>query len=442
MEYPFWFIPWLSKGLIIGVISVLHVFVAQFAVGGGIYLAWMERKAHAQGSPELLEWLERHTRFFLLLTMVFGGISGVAIWFSITVASPAATSLLVHNFVFIWAAEWTFFLLEIVSLLIYYYTYARCRRGEFSARLHMKIGWVYAFAGFMSLFLINGIITFMLTPGDSLETRSLGDAFFNPTFWPSLVFRTALCLMLAGMFALFTAARIPSAAVKRAVVRSAGLWIVLPLLVLLASSAWYYFALPPDRQAAMARHTADMYPFVRAYAWVLPLIFLAGVFAFIRAERLRRPMSVVILCTGLVLVGAFEWMRETGRRPWVVPGYMYSNGMRIAEGEQIRRQGIASVSGWAGLLADQKASDGARVSSGALIFEQQCGSCHGIHGPKLDIVPLLERYSPAGIKAQVAGQGRRLTYMPPFFGSQDDLETIARYLNSIRAQRPNQSALP
>lgn len=53
--------------------------------------------------------------------------------------------------------------------------------------------------------------------------------------------------------------------------------------------------------------------------------------AFVRAERLRKPLSIVILCSGLLLVGSFEWVRETARRPWVAEGYMYSNGMSIAQ---------------------------------------------------------------------------------------------------------------
>ena len=85
MELPVWHFVGIGSGLIIGIVSVLHVFVAQFAVGGGIYLVWMERKAHRDGAPEILQWLERHTHFFLLLTMVFGGLSGVGIWFTIII---------------------------------------------------------------------------------------------------------------------------------------------------------------------------------------------------------------------------------------------------------------------------------------------------------------------------------------------------------------------
>ena len=48
MAFPVWHFIGIGSGLIIAVVSVLHVFVAQFAVGGGIYLVWMEGKAHRE----------------------------------------------------------------------------------------------------------------------------------------------------------------------------------------------------------------------------------------------------------------------------------------------------------------------------------------------------------------------------------------------------------
>lgn len=260
MEFPVWHFVGIGSGLIIGIVSVLHVFVAQFAVGGGIYLVWMERKAHRDGAPEILQWLERHTHFFLLLTMVFGGLSGVGIWFTMSVVNPGATSMLIHNFVFFWAAEWGLFLLEVVSLLAYYSTYAWSRSGRMSPEAHMRIGIVYACAGFLSLVLINGIITFMLTPGQGLSTGNVWLGFFNPTYWPSVVVRLGICLILAGMFALFTAPRIASAEARRIAVRVSGLWIILPFFLLLGGSVWYFMALPPDRQEAILNRASDIHP--------------------------------------------------------------------------------------------------------------------------------------------------------------------------------------
>ena len=38
MNYPFWDIPILGSGWVIGIIAIFHVMISQFAVGGGLYL--------------------------------------------------------------------------------------------------------------------------------------------------------------------------------------------------------------------------------------------------------------------------------------------------------------------------------------------------------------------------------------------------------------------
>ena len=92
MNYPFWDIPYLGSGWVIGIIAIFHVMISQFAVGGGLYLPLTERKALAKKSPEWMAMLRKHAKFFLILTGVFGAVSGVGIWFSISLANPEATS--------------------------------------------------------------------------------------------------------------------------------------------------------------------------------------------------------------------------------------------------------------------------------------------------------------------------------------------------------------
>lgn len=442
MEYPVWHFSGASSGLFIAIVAVLHVFIAQFAVGGGIYLVWMERKARREQSPDLLRWLQGHTRFFLLVTMVFGGLSGVGIWLTISVVNPGATAMLIHNFVFIWAAEWIFFLVEVVSLLIYSYTYPMSLDGRMNPRTHMSIGLAYAVAGYLSLVMINGIVAFMLTPGNAPQTGSLWDGYFNPTYFPSLILRTGICLVLAGMFALFTTSRIASWGARRKAVRLSGLWVAIPFLLLLAGSAWYFVALPPDRLAAITRRTVDIHPFLVAYGWILPVVFLSGILAFVLAERLRRPLSVLILSTGLILVGSYEWVRETGRRPWAAQDIMYSNGITPGQEARADAEGIAAVSGWLNMLEAHE--NGTRslqeapakgLSRGAVIFSQQCANCHGRGGPRMDIIPRIERLTRAGLNAQLRGEGRRLDYMPPFAGNGDDRNALTEYLDTLRPQR-------
>lgn len=135
-----------------------------------------------------------------MLTGVFGAVSGVGIWFAIGLAHPGATSTLIHNFVFGWAMEWVFFLAELTAAAVYYYT-----RDRVPEALHLKVGWVYAAASLCTLVIINGILTFMLSPGDAwlavagtgAESSRFWQSFFNPTYWPSLFLHVLVCTSLA-----------------------------------------------------------------------------------------------------------------------------------------------------------------------------------------------------------------------------------------------------
>src|SRR5512139_2437066 len=97
MNYPVWDVP--SSGLLIALIAVLHVFISHFAVGGGLFLVVTERKARRANDAALLAYVRRHSRFFVLLTLVLGAITGVGIWFTIGLVHPAATSSLILTWV-------------------------------------------------------------------------------------------------------------------------------------------------------------------------------------------------------------------------------------------------------------------------------------------------------------------------------------------------------
>ena len=110
-------------------LSLIHIF----------YLPLAERKALREGRTDWLAQLVGYSKFFLIVTGVFGTISGVGIWFAIGLTNPEATSTLIHNFVFGWAIEWVFFMVELTTAAVYYYTWNRI-----DARLHLTVGWVYA----------------------------------------------------------------------------------------------------------------------------------------------------------------------------------------------------------------------------------------------------------------------------------------------------------
>ena len=72
MNYPFWDIPYLGSGWVIGIIAIFHVMISQFAVGGGLYLPLAERKALRESRNDWLDELVGYSKFFLILTGVFG----------------------------------------------------------------------------------------------------------------------------------------------------------------------------------------------------------------------------------------------------------------------------------------------------------------------------------------------------------------------------------
>ena len=205
------------------------------------------------------------------ITMVAGGITGVGIWFTIALLNPAATSVLIHNYVFGWATEWVFFLIEIISLFIYAYTF-----GRLDKKTHLVMGWIYFGAAWMSLFIINGIIDFMLTPGAWLENHNFWSGFFNPTFWPALFFRTFLALIIAGLFGLLTSTRIQEEALRKNMVRHCALYLVIPFLLLLGSAWWYKAALPPELQTMIFQTMPEMKPFVTGFIYFSVLLMAGG----------------------------------------------------------------------------------------------------------------------------------------------------------------------
>ncbi len=288
--------------------------------------------ARRQKDAALLEYCRRHSRFFALLTLVFGAISGVGIWFTIGLVSPEATSTLIHTFVWAWAIEWVFFFVEIAAAIIYYKTW-----DTLPARDHQIVGWIYFVAAWMSLFVINGILTFMLTPGRWLETHNFWDGMFNPTFLPSLVARTAVCVILAGIFGYIT---LPRQEGREKVARWAALWIMAGALVLPLALWWYFARIPQFSRLYLNGVLIGVRHAVRGgVGFTLLALAIALVFGVWKPRWMRPPVVALLVVCGLGMIGAGEYLREFVRKPWVINQVVYANDLRTAQVEALQSQG-------------------------------------------------------------------------------------------------------
>jgi cytochrome bd ubiquinol oxidase subunit I len=450
MDYPTW-APGIGGGVIIGMISIVHVLVSHFAVGGGIAMAVVESLAVFRRDVSLRALARRSSTMLILVSTVFGAISGVGIWFSIGLVAPSATSALIRNFAWGWAIEWTFFLLEVATALTWAATWDRVR-----PRTHLLFIWLYAFAAFMSLVVIQGILAFMLTPGRWLETHLFWDGLFNPSYLSGLVLRIGTCLLLAGSYLALAAQREKDARARGRMVRLLAVFQVVGSVVALASFPWWQrAALPGGLEAVFAGAASTL----QAMRWTVSLAraglgaaLVLSFWAVLRPRWHRWPTAVVTLLAAFVFLGGYERVREGARKPFVIHDWMFSNGIRVDQVPRLNARGILTASGWA-----SRAAAVGNLEAGEQVFRIQCSSCHTRDGYN-SIRTRLGAADPdriagligfmradaevwaAALKGDTAPSGGtagaksvdrdQLTYpyMPPLVGTEEDAAALAEFL--------------
>ena len=424
MNYPVWYLPTIGGPTLIALIAVTHVFVSQFAVGGGLYLVLVERKGLREQDQALLDFSKKYAKFFVLLTLVYGSLTGVGIWFVIGLVSPDATSLLIHNFVFAWATEWVVFFLEILSITIYFYTF-----GRLDGVTHQQIGWVYFFCGWLSLFIINGILTFMLTPGTWAVDHNFWGGLFNPTFWPSLWFRTMVACMLAGAFALLICSFMKKGSPRLALTRFSGRWLLLALLGAIPTGYWYLLSAPPEARKLIAGRMLTITSALHLGAWALGgLVVLTLLFALARPSWHNRLVGFLLLGCAFLIVGSFEWTRENARRPFVVDGgkgVLYSDGIQPQRMSQVQKQGFLAAARWSRV---KQIDEKNLLAAGEELFKFQCYSCHTAGGWNNDIIARTRGMNFNVLEGFIERIHQIGPFMPPFAGTDGEAKALAAWI--------------
>jgi len=449
MHYPWWYVPHLTAPMLIAVIAVVHVLVAHYAVGGGFFLAVEAGYAYRRRDRAYLDYLHGHARFFILLTVVFGAITGVGIWWTIGLASPISTELLIRTFVFGWAIEWVFFIIEVTAAFLFFYFW-----GRLPEKLHVRIGWIYAWAAWMSLVLITGITAFMLHPGRWLETGSFWSAFLNPQFIPQTIARTGGALLLSSLYVYLHA----SIAVKDSRLRdligsrSARPAMLGAVMITVGGIAWYLF-LPPSAKAVMESAAVLNVLMFLIFALTGVVFFLLYLGPLQNPGWLTPGFAISLFLFGLAAFSTGEFIREAVRKPYIIYNVVLGNQVFPSEVPRLREVGYLEGGTWtrAHVAANypQVIVDGRidekrllelphadRVALGGVLFQYHCNDCHAID----------QGYSAAG--PLVRGRRRDLIlplikhlheahfFMPPWCGTQEEAKLMTDYLMSIAPPRP------
>lgn len=459
--YPVWEGVLVHPAIVIALIASFHVLASHLTVAGAWFNYYIERKAVLENRPEYYQYLKRSVLGLLTFAYVFGALAGVGIWYSTTAGNPRGISTLIHNFVLYWGSEWYMFMIDVIGITAYYYTF-----GRVNPKTHLRMAWILALGATGTLAIIVGILSFKLTPGAWLDTGMSLHGFFNPTFWPQLLMRFFLMFAITGVYGVLVASTLPKDAQHRnEIIRTAaGFGLVGLLLGVMVWQLWYLPALPEHARTIM--HSAAV-PGI-TYALILMGILVVALFhAFSLAAPKKQTPALAVLVMLLMVVGIFgaERLREVMRKPDIVAGYMSVNQLvfkdlpaRGIKSEEVafnqkgllgnlpflNRPGATTI----GEAATAPLQGEALIQAGRVLVVQQCSGCHtvsrqtmigGVALRSVDRLFIQRGMTRADQVESYLGTLGGFPYMHPVVGAAEERKAMAAYLErfitSAQAQR-------
>ncbi len=142
------------------------------------------------------------------------------------------------------------------------------------------------------------------------------------------------------------------------------------------------------------------------------------------------PTGVLLLLLAACATGATEFVREGIRKPYLVYGHMYSNGIFVEEGKRLQRDGVLSFSRWP--LANESFYPDDTVRHGRRVYETLCGACHTSAGRVNSLLVHTAHWDDEMLRTNLGKLNLLKPFMPPFCGNDADLDAIIEYLKWLR----------
>ncbi|MDM7456775.1 MAG: cytochrome c [Tepidimonas sp.] len=440
--YPTFYVPAIGTAWVMGIIGVIHVVASHTSVGASFLFALLETKAYRENKPQLMDFVKKYGMFLLVFSYIIGSITGPGIWYAITVASPRGVGGLIHNFVWVWAAEWVYFTVEVIGVYALVYLI-----GKIDAKTHLKLTWSFALASWATMLLIVGILSFMMWPGHDnwYQTGSTNDAFYNINFFAHLGTRTGSMMVMAVVVGLMVASRMKDLELRRSVVKFltpiglvGGLFAVMMFL-------YYLQTLPNNAIVMLNTHLLPVYAQGMVAVFVVSTLWL--VFAWWKPQRIYTSLAVALFAfISVVGVWPEERMRESMRKPFVAGQYIYSNQVIardvpgkgiVGEVDKIAESGFLKLHPFVPERL-RVVNDGNRLEVGRLLSQVACANCHSLE-PKTPLRNIPDKFHGATdedlIMAFMQGPLKHGTqpYMPRIDLPEDEVRAIAHYLATVNS---------
>ncbi len=416
----------LMKGLVIGGVGIVHVFLAQFAIGGGMLLWYFERRAQ-RGEPDARTFVDGFFPVLVLVSFVLGALTGVAVWFTTIQVGARTIGLMIDEFHWLWATEWVCFSVEVVAGYTFYKIGHRL-----DAKTRLRLLALYAVASWLSLFFINGILSWQLTPGS--EPGSVWHGFFNASFWPSLLYRTCVAMALASLAACVVINTMGLDRDARAALIKRASRFAAPIAVMPLLAGWYLYVIPEDSRSWLLGGSAPMMMFVGIAAGAS---FLIGGYAIvaliIKRVNVSGATATLLLALAFGATGAGEFVREGARKPYTVRGVLYSSSIAPDEVAGLRATGITADDPYPLRNSARFAND--QLRRGAKVERALCDACHTVHGSNA-LVELTRTWTDDQMRLNLAKLQHTKAFMPPFAGNAEDVEALVQLLRWETAKAP------
>lgn len=380
--YPTWYEPLLGSGWVLGVISVIHLLASHTSVGAALVSAWLATVAIRRNRPELLAYVRSYGVFLLVFSYVLGSITGPGIWFSATVASPRGLSALIHSYVWVWATEWVFFVIEVIGIYLMVYL-----AGRIDSRSYLQVAWIFGAASWATMLIIVGILSFMLWPGQPRWFDEGGTlaGFYGPYTFAQVASRTCFMLMAAALAGGLIASKIEDQAFRHEMTRTlATLGIPAAILGSLCFQ-WGLNTLPESAHLLLKTRLPGY--FVPTMWAILAAIVAYFAALLARPEWLGQSLAAAMM-VGLLIFGIWpeERARESMRKPFVAGQFMYSNQIIGRDVPALNIQSELPLLERKGLLASHpfvpdrlhKITPGNQLEAGQALALVYCSNCHGL----------------------------------------------------------------
>ncbi|SIO10516.1 hypothetical protein SAMN05443662_1477 [Sulfurivirga caldicuralii] len=435
--YPTWYDPAMGSGYWIALIATIHVLFSHTSVGAAIFFAYLVNKAYREDRPELLEFVKKYGIFLLIFSYVMGSITGPGIWYSTTVGSPKGISALIHSFVWKWATEWVFFVIEVVGVYLVIYLV-----GKVDKRTHTYIAFIFAAASYATMMLILGILSFMMWPGSPewFEKGGTLYSFFGQNTFAQLMIRTGFAMAVTAVVGSIIASAFKDDALKDEVLRKLAGFGLLGVSIMIGTYFWYVQTVPANALEVMHNRMPSWFaPAIIATFGLMLLYFIVALFN----TRLLTPVIAGAMVVVITVLGLFpeEITRESMRKPYVAGQYVYSNqiiardvpGMGIkAELPKVEKYGILKVHPF---LPDNLRTVTAenKLAVGKQIAVVMCSNCHQVTKTE-GIRPLTDYFGGETnvdrIKRYLKGTvvAGNIMYMPRIPLKEAELDALATYI--------------